>query len=43
VSFGVLGISKAEPYQKLIALVLLATIMFAVIVYASRRTAAAAR
>ena len=42
VSFGVLGISKAEPYLKLIALALLAMIMLAVIVYASRRAAAAA-
>jgi UDP-GlcNAc:undecaprenyl-phosphate GlcNAc-1-phosphate transferase len=43
VSFGILGISKAQPYLKLIALALLAMIMLAVIVYASRRTAAAAR
>jgi UDP-GlcNAc:undecaprenyl-phosphate GlcNAc-1-phosphate transferase len=43
VSFGVLGISKAEPYLKLLALALLATIVLAVIIYASRRMAATAR
>jgi UDP-N-acetylmuramyl pentapeptide phosphotransferase/UDP-N-acetylglucosamine-1-phosphate transferase len=42
-SFGVLGISNAAPYVKLIALILLALIVFAVILYASRRTVAAAR
>jgi UDP-GlcNAc:undecaprenyl-phosphate GlcNAc-1-phosphate transferase len=43
VSFGLLGISKAEPYVKLIALALLAMIVLVVIVYASRRTATAIR
>jgi UDP-GlcNAc:undecaprenyl-phosphate/decaprenyl-phosphate GlcNAc-1-phosphate transferase len=42
-SFGVLGISGAEPRLKLLALLLLALIVAAVIVYVSRRSAATAR
>jgi len=42
-SFGVLGISGAEPRLKLLALALLALIAVAVIVYVSRRAAATAR
>ena len=42
-SFGVLGISGAEPRLKLLALLLLALIVAAVIVYVSRRAAATAR
>ena len=42
-SFGVLGISGAEPRFKLLALALLALIVAAVILYVSRRSAATAR
>src|SRR4029079_6628694 len=42
-SFGVLGISGAEPRLKLLALLLLALIVAVVIVYVSRRAAATAR
>ncbi|HEU5099711.1 MAG TPA: MraY family glycosyltransferase [Roseiflexaceae bacterium] len=42
-SFGVLGISGAEPRFKLMALALLALIVAGVIVYLSRRSAATAR
>jgi UDP-GlcNAc:undecaprenyl-phosphate/decaprenyl-phosphate GlcNAc-1-phosphate transferase len=42
-SFGVLGISGAEPRFKLLALALLALIVACVIVYVSRRSAATAR
>ena len=39
-SFGVLGISGAEPRLKLLALLLLMLLVAAVIVYISRRAAA---
>jgi UDP-N-acetylmuramyl pentapeptide phosphotransferase/UDP-N-acetylglucosamine-1-phosphate transferase len=42
-SFGVLGITGAEPRFKLLALLLLALLVAAVIVYVSRRAAATAR